>query len=121
MVQLAQADAAPGSKSASSCAFMVWIRCHGFLDWRWASCASIPSMSDLRQLTGQFPRPGRPCSKMEAELGAGAYNAMRGHGGITSRVLAGGTITVGDAVRVSVCAKSLLPQQPWAHRATALP
>ncbi|MGE0378595.1 MAG: MOSC domain-containing protein [Planctomycetaceae bacterium] len=65
---------------------------------------NLLSLKDRRFRIGEAVLEGTgpcvPCSLMERNLGPGGFQAMRGHGGITTAVLQRGTIRIGDVVQV---------------------
>jgi MOSC domain-containing protein YiiM len=68
------------------------------------SGVNLLALKDRRFTVGEVVLEGsgpcHPCSRMEEALGPGGYSAMRGHGGITARVVKGGVIHLGDPVRL---------------------
>lgn len=68
------------------------------------SGANVLALQDQRFRIGgvEFEGTGlcEPCPRMEVTIGPGGRVAMIGHGGITARILAGGSIHVGDALIV---------------------
>jgi MOSC domain-containing protein YiiM len=69
-----------------------------------ASGINLLALKNLKIRVGEslleIVGPCHPCSRMEEAIGKGGYAAMRGHGGMTARVLESGAIRTGDEIRI---------------------
>lgn len=60
---------------------------------------NLTSLNNLRFAIGDVilvgTGPCAPCAKLDDTIGPGAFQAMRGHGGLTARIEHGGVLTLG--------------------------
>ncbi len=60
---------------------------------------NLTALNNLRFAIGDVilvgTGPCAPCSKLDDTIGPGAFQAMRGHGGLTARIEQGGVLTLG--------------------------
>jgi len=61
-----------------------------------------PLFIKIGEVVLEVTGPCEPCSQMEKLLGHGGYNAMRGHGGLTARVITGGVLNIEDTVAIEL-------------------
>ena len=66
------------------------------LKGRHLAIGNDPATTVVLEVTGEC----HPCSRMEEVLGSGGYNALRGRGGLTARVVRAGTVRLGEPVEV---------------------
>jgi len=69
------------------------------------SGVTLPTTTGSRLLISgvvlEVTGPCVPCNRMDEALGTGGRRAMKGKGGITTRIIQGGVVRVGDLVEIN--------------------